>query len=116
MFCNMTIVGNLAADPVEKNGWQVFRVGVRSMPKSDTIWVTVRTKLQWCGALTKGTRVLVHGNPDMKIWNSNTGAKIDVTLFANGVVNLSPREQSQEMPQQIPAPEYAPDIDDSVPF
>jgi single-stranded DNA-binding protein len=116
MFCNMTIVGNLAADATEKNGWQVFRVGVRPMPKSETIWITVRTKAQWCGSLTKGTRVLVHGTPDMKIWNSNTGPKMDVTLFANGVVSLSPREAVETTPATQPPMYPTADDDSDIPF
>jgi hypothetical protein len=116
MFCNMSIVGNLVKDAEDKGEWVVMRVACRPMPKSESLFVTVRTKMKWPSALTKGTRVLVHGTPAIGVWNSNDGAKPDVTLFANGIVNLSPREQSQELPQQIPSPEYAPDIDDSIPF
>jgi hypothetical protein len=117
MFCSMTIVGNLVKDAEDKGEWVVMRVACRPMPKSESLFITVRTKMKWPSALTKGTRILASGTPAIGVWNSNEGAKPDVTLFANTIMNLSPREASQDMPQNIPAPQYAPAMaDDDVPF
>jgi len=116
MFASLTVVGNLVKDSEDKGEWVVMRVACRPMPKSESLFITVRTKMKWPSALTKGTRVLVSGTPAIGIWNSNEGAKPDVTIFANTVMNLSPRELSQDMPQNIPAPQYAPVTDDDVPF
>jgi len=113
MFAALTVIGNLGKDAVEKNGWIVFSVGCKPSMKGETLWLTVRTKMQWCASLTKGTRVLAQGTPAFDVFNG----KVSGTIFANNVVNLSPRvtAEGESMPN-IPAPEYAPAVDDDVPF
>lgn len=113
MFANMTIVGNLGKDAVEKNGWVVFSVGCKPSMKSETLWLTIRTKMQWCSALTKGSKVLVQGTPAFDVFNG----KVSGTLFANNIVNLSPKNMSEgEHTPDVPAPEYQPVSDEDVPF
>lgn len=112
MFASMCIIGNLGKDAVEKNGWIVFSVGCKPSIKGETLWLTVRTKATWCSALTKGTKVMVQGTPAFDVFNG----KVSGTLFANNIVNLSPRNTEGERTPDIPAPEYAPVIDDDVPF
>lgn len=114
MFASLNIIGNLASDAVEKNGWIVFRVGCRPLPKEDTVWITCRTKFQWVSALVKGQKVMVYGTPTFKIWESNSGPKMDITLFANNIVNLSPREK--ETTEVLTNTHSVSDEDDDVPF
>lgn len=94
MFASMNIIGNLGKDAEEKGEWVVLRVGFKPNAKKESLWATVRTKAKWCGALTRGTKVMVYGTPDFKVWESQQGNVVDITIFANNIVTLTPKQET----------------------
>lgn len=114
MFANMTVVGNLGSE-VRKNGeWYTLNIGVRTSSKSETMWVSVKTKQDFVENYPKGARILASGTPAIKVYKD----KPDVCIFANTVMNLSPKAQTEgdiraEYSRPVASIE---NTDDDVPF
>jgi single-strand DNA-binding protein len=103
------IIGNLGSDPEQRfTGEGVamtsIRVAVNSRrrgadgePVERTDWFRVRTmgsKAEYVQRFTKGQRVLVIGRLEISEWQTREGeTRTSYDIWADDVVNLSPREE-----------------------
>lgn len=90
MFANMTVVGNLGGEVRNNGEWYTLNLGVRTSSKAETMWVQVKTKQEFVANYPKGARILASGTPTVKVYKD----KPDVAIFANTVMNLSPKAQA----------------------
>jgi single-strand DNA-binding protein len=133
----VSLLGNLGGDPAirytAKGAEMVtFSVAINQVRTTEdgqrsehTEWFRVRamgTQAQWAKGLTKGSRAFVAGRLDISRYQARDGEdRTGYDVFADEVVNLSPRPASDDGRERVGAATakgaaQADDLDDDLPF
>lgn len=98
----ITVTGNVGKDPelrdIKGKQYTSFSVGVWAGKDQPTNWYGCLVYGDQTSRIVKGNRVLVCGNPKIRVWKE----AIQRDIFADFWENLSPREKAADVDVEFP--------------